>query len=85
MQLISKYKRRTKYLLCVIHMFTKYAWVVSLKDKKGVTVVNAFQNILDNSKRKPNKIWVDQGNEFYKTSFKKWLNGNGIEMYSAYN
>ena len=66
-------------------MFTKYAWVVSLKDKKGVTVVNAFQNILDNSKRKPNKIWVDQGNEFYKTSFKKWLNGNDIEMYSAYN
>ena len=85
MQLISKYKRRIKYLLCVIHMFTKYAWVVSLKDKKGVTVVNAFQNILDNSKRKPNKIWVDQGNEFYKTSFKKWLNGNDIEMYSAYN
>ena len=66
-------------------MFTKYAWVVSLKDKKGVTVVNAFQNILDNSKRKPNKIWVDQGNEFYKTSFKKWLNGNDIEMYSVYN
>ena len=66
-------------------MFTKYAWVVSLKDKKGVTVVNAFQNILDNSKRKPNKIWVNQGNEFYKTSFKKWLNGNDIEMYSAYN
>ena len=85
MQLISKYKRRIKYLLCVIHVFTKYAWVVSLKDKKGVTVVNAFQNILDNSKRKPNKIWVDQGNEFYKTSFKKWLNGNDIEMYSAYN
>ena len=45
----------------------------TLKDKKGVTIVNAFQNILDNSKRKPNKIWVDQSSELYKNSFKKWL------------
>ena len=61
------------------------AFVVPLKDKKETTIVNAFQSILNNSKRKPNKIWVDQGSEFYKTHFKKWLKDNNIEMYSTYN
>ena len=56
MQLISKYNKGIRCLLCVIHLFSKHAWVVPLKDKKGVTIVNAFQSILDNSKRKPNKI-----------------------------
>ena len=66
-------------------MFSIYAFVVPLKDKKGTTIVNVFQSILDNSKRKPNKIWVDQGSEFYNKSFKKWLKDNNIEMYSTYN
>ena len=66
-------------------MFSKYAFVVPLKDKKGITIANAFQSILDNSKRKPNKIWVDQGSEFYNTHFKKWLKENNIEMYSTHN
>ena len=70
MQLISKYNKGIRYLLCAIDLFRKYAWVVPLKDKKGVTIVNAFQNSLDSSKRKPNKICVDQGNEFYNSSFK---------------
>ena len=52
----------------MINLFSKYASVVPLKDKKGVTVVNVFQNILNNVKRKPNKIWVDQGSEFYNKS-----------------
>ena len=55
MQLISKYNKEIRYILCVIDIFSKYAWVVPLKDKKGVTIVNAFQCILDNSKRRPNK------------------------------
>ena len=50
-----------------------------------MSIVNAFQNILDNSKRKPNKIWVDKGSEFYNNSFKKWLQDNNIAMYSAHN
>ena len=66
-------------------MFSKYAWVVPLKDKKGVSIVNAFQSILDSSKRKPNKIWVDQGSEFYNNHFKKWLKDNDISVYSTYN
>ena len=85
MQLISKYNKGIIYLLCVINLFTKYAWVVPLKDKKGVSIVNAFQKVLDSSKRKPNKIWADQGSEFYNNSYKKWLKDNEIEMYSTYN
>ena len=85
MQLISKYNKGIRYLLCSIDLFSKYAWVVPLKDKKGVTIVNAFQIILNSSKRKPNKIWVDQGSEFYNSSFKKWLKDNAIRMHSTYN
>ena len=69
----------------VIDLFSKHAWVVPLKGKKGVAIVNAFQSISDNSKRKPNKLWVGQGSGFYNSSFKKWLKDNEIEMYSTYN
>ena len=65
-------------------MFSKYAWVVSLKDKKGTSIVNAFGKIISKGK-KPNKIWVDQGSEFYNNSFKKFLKINNIEVYSTYN
>ena len=65
MQLISKFNKGFRFLLCVIDVFSKYAWVVPLKDKKGVSIVDAFQKILDKSKgRKPNKIWVDKGIKF---------------------
>ena len=84
-QLISKYNKGIRYILCAIDLFSKYAFVVPLKDKKGTTIVNAFQSILNNSKRKPNKIWVDQGSEFYNNNFKKLLKNNDISMYSAYN
>ena len=66
-------------------MFSKYAWVVPLKDKKEVSIVNAFQKNLDSSKRKPNKIWGDQGSEFYNSVFRKSLKDNDISMYSTYN
>ena len=65
-------------------MFSKNGFVVALKDKKRVTVTNAFQSILNNSKRKPNKMWTDQGSEFYN-SFKKMLQENGIIMYSTHS
>ena len=85
MQLLSKFNKGIKYLLCVIGLFSKYAFVVPLKDKKGISIVNAFQSILNKSKRKPNKIWVDKGSEFYNASFKKWLQDNDIIMYSTNN
>ena len=68
MQLISKHNKGVRYFLWAIDSFSKYAWVVPLKDKKGTTIVNAFQSILDNSKRKSNKIWVDPGSEFLQHS-----------------
>ena len=70
MQLISKYNKGIRYLLCANYLFSKYAFVVPLKDKEGTTIVNAFQSILNNSKRRPNKIWVDQGSEFYNNVLK---------------
>ena len=70
MQLIRKLNKRFRFLLRFIYIFSKYAWVVPLKVKKGVSMVNAFQKILDKSRRKPNKIWVDKGSEFYNNSFK---------------
>ena len=66
-------------------MYSKYAFVISLKDKKGISITNAFDKIIKQSKRKPNKIWVDQGSEFYNNNFKKWLSDNNIIMYSTYN
>ena len=56
-----------------------------MKDKKSVSIVNAFQKILDDSNRKPSKIWVDKVTEFYDNSFKKWLKDKDIEMYSRHN
>ena len=85
MQLISKHNKAIRYLLCVIDWFSKYAWVVPLKDNEGLSTVNAFQKILDSSKRKRNKIWVGQGSEFYNNIFKKWLKDNDISMYSTNN
>ena len=69
----------------VIDIFSKYAWVVPLKDKKGVSIVNAFKKILKESNGKPNKIWVDKGSQFYNSSFKKQLKDNDIEMYLIQN
>ena len=85
MQLISKFNKGFRFLLCAIDIYSKYAWVVPLKDKKSVSIVNAFQSILKKSNRKPNKIWVDKGSEFYNRSMKSWLEKNDIEMYSTHN
>ena len=84
MQSLSKFYKGFKYLLCAIDLFSKYAWVIPINDKKGTSIVNAFKKIIL-EKRKPNKIWVDQGSEFYNQSFKDFLKINNIEMYSTYN
>ena len=62
---MSSKNKNVKYLLCVIALFTKYVWVKPLKDKKGKTVLNVFIEIVNESTRKPNKLWVGQGREFY--------------------
>ena len=65
MQLISRFNKGFRSLLCVIDIHDKYAWVIPLKDKKGIAINNAFQKILDESKRKPNETWVDKGRKVY--------------------
>ena len=71
MQLIRKFNKGFRFFLCVIDIFSKYTWVVPLKDKIGVSIANAFQSILKKSNRKPKKIWVDKGSEFYNNSLKE--------------
>ena len=61
MQLINEFNKRFRFLLCLSDIFSKYAQVVPLKDKKGLSIADAFQKVLDKSVRKPNKIWVDKG------------------------
>ena len=85
MQLISKFNKGFRFLLCAFDIYSKYAWVGPLKDKKSVSLVNAFQSILNKSNRKPNKIWVDKGKELYNRSMKSWLEKSDIEMYSTHN
>ena len=92
MQSLSKCNKGIKYLLCTIDLFSKYAWVIPIKDKKGTSIVNAFKKIISEKseaeskgRRKPNKIWADQGIEFYNKSFKDFLKINNIEMYSTCN
>ena len=77
MQLISKFNKGIRFLLCIIDILVKH--------NKGVTIFNAFHKILDDLKRKPNKIWVDKSNEFCNRSLKSWLENNGIEIYSTHN
>ena len=84
MQLISKFNKGFRFLLCAIDIFSKYVWVVPLKDKKGMSIANTFQSIFRKSNRKPNNMWVHKGSEFYNNSFKNWLQDN-IAIYSTYD
>ena len=71
--------------MSVIYLYGKYAWVVPLKSKNGVSIVNPFQKMFKESARKPHKICVDKGFEFCNSHFKKWLKDNSIEMYWTHN
>ena len=73
MQSLSKFNKGFKYLLYATDLFNKYAWVIPIKDKKDTSIVNAFKKIISEGQRKPNKIWVDQGSEFYNQYFKDFL------------
>ena len=72
MSLISKLNKGIKYLLCVIDLVSRYSWIIPFKNKKGESIVEGFKKILKNSERKPNKIWVDHGGEFYNNKFKSF-------------
>ena len=81
MILISKFNNRIRFLLCAINFFSKNAWVILLKDEKGITITNAFQKHLKEFDRKANKMLVDKGSEFYNRSVKSFLQNNNTELY----
>ena len=81
MQAFSKSNRGVRYLLTVIDVFSKYGWMLLLKDKTGKSVADAFKEIFKKSKRKPEKLWTDKGREFYNKHVKEL----GVELYSTEN
>ena len=83
--MISKFNKGFRFLLFVIDIYSKCGWVIPLEDKKGIKITNTFQKILDESNRKPIKIWVDKGSKFYNWSMKSVLQNDDIEMYSTNN
>ena len=70
---MSKFNKGSRFVLCITDIQSIYAWVIPSKNKKGITITNAFQNILKESIRKPHKTWVDKGSEFYNNSMKSRL------------
>ena len=82
MQLISNFNKAFRFSLCVFDIYSKYEFVITFKDKKGITILNFFQKILDNSTKETKKIWVDK---FFNSSFKKWLKDIDIEMHLTHN
>ena len=83
MQLISSQNKGFKYLLAVIDIFSKYAWIIPLRTKTAKEIIDSFSLIFKT--RKPNKIWTDAGKEFINKYFKKYLSDNNVEIYQTYN
>ena len=84
MNMFMKYNDDYRYILCVIDVFSKFAWSIPLKNKSALTVLNAMKSIVHKSHRKPQRIWVDKGSEFYNKNFKEWVKDNNMIMYSTY-
>ena len=84
-QKYSKWNKGIKYLLTVIDVFSKYGWIVALKDKKTESVSLAFDHIFEKSKRKPEKLWTDKGSEFISKHFKEFLKTHNIILYHTEN
>ena len=81
-QPLAKYNRGIRYLLTVLDVLSKYAWVQPLKDKTGVALVHAFEKILKQGRRHPNRLQTDRGKEFYNRTFQRWLDEQGIQHFS---
>ena len=84
MQKFSKWNKGIRYLLTVIDVFSKYGWIITLKDKKGETVTNAFNTIFKEG-RVPKYLWTDKGREFYNQHLKALLDNHDIQLYSTEN
>ena len=85
MGLLSSKNKNVKYLFCAINVFGKYAWFKPLKDKKEKIFLHAFLEIVNESNRKPSKLWVDQGREFCNTLVQERLDNHDTLMYFTHN
>ena len=83
MQAFARYNKGLRFLLTVIDVFSKYAWVEGMKTKTGQEITTAFRKIT--SRRKPKMLWVDKGTEFYNRTFRRWLDEQDIHLYSTEN
>lgn len=84
MESLASYNDDYKYILCIIDVFSKFAWCVPLKNKTGTSILKAVKDVVSESQRSPEKIWVDRGSEFYNKDFKRWAESNNITIYSTY-
>ena len=82
-QPLAKYNRGLRYLLTVVDVLSKYAWVQPLKAKTGVALVHAFDKIVTQGRRRPNRLQMDRGKEFYNRTFQRWLDEQGIQHFST--
>ena len=80
---LSKYNKNYNFIFTIIDNHTEYAWAIPLKDKSGKSTTAAFKNLLETSKRKPQKVWSDRGKEFYNTTFLHYLNEQNIQIYTT--
>ena len=80
---LKKYNNGFQYIINIIDLYSRHAWSIPVKNKTGKSIVEAFNSLSET--KKPKKLWVDNGSEFYNKIFKKWLNDNNIEMYSTFN
>ena len=85
MQLLSKFNHGIRFLLCFIDIFSRYVWVVPLKDETGITITDAPQKMSNESGRKPNKRWVDEGSKYYKKLLRSRLEKTDIEIYPTHD
>ena len=85
MRFLSSFSCGVKFLLCAVDVFTEHAWFKPLKYKKAKKVLYHFATTANESKRNPNKLWVDHGREFHKSTMQTWSCNNDISMYSSYN
>ena len=83
MQKFAKLNKGYRYLITCIDIFSKYSWVIPLKEKKGINVKNSLEKIFN--ERKPKFLWADRGKEFYKKQVQDLLNENNIKLYSTNN
>ena len=82
-QLLAKYNRGIRYLLAVLDVLSKYAWVQPLKAKTGVALVQVFDKIVKQGRRQPNRLQTDPGKEFYNRTFQRWIKDQGIQHFST--